>query len=331
METAKIEYLLTIAIPTYNRKKWLKQALESIMPQLNTKIEVLVSDNASDDGTDHMIEEFFPMVRYLKNEINRGADYNFLKCYREARGKYVILLGSDEMLTTGALNYLISYLETNDCDLIFLNYKFYDNTKKEIYIEGSEWIKNYESKQDIVTIDRSQFMEYAGHSITFISASIIKRKLLMGVEEPEKYIGTHFMHVNIMFEAVKGTGALFGVIMQPLIAANSTAGVSEMSKKPEKVFTVFGKDMYFTLCVHAVECGFSSKNMRKVYLQYLKDCPFWKYIFANRHRNNSKAVESFWNDGYPVLKKYPIELIKALIAVFMPKCIINMAYRVLKK
>ena len=74
MENEKTDLLLTIAIPTYNRKNLLKRALESVVSQLNPKIEILVSDNASDDGTDEMIAESFPMVRYIKNETDFLVD-----------------------------------------------------------------------------------------------------------------------------------------------------------------------------------------------------------------------------------------------------------------
>ena len=76
MEKGTTDILLTIAIPTYNRKNLLKRALESIISQLNSRIEVLVSDNASDDGTDEMMAEYFPMIRYIKNETNRKVCYS---------------------------------------------------------------------------------------------------------------------------------------------------------------------------------------------------------------------------------------------------------------
>ena len=326
MNIEKNAFLLTIAIPTYNRRDLLKRALESIVPQLNSKIEVLVSDNASDDGTDEMIVQSFPMVRYIKNEINKGADYNFLQCYREAKGKYVILFGSDDRMSAGAIDYLTGFLETNDCDLVFLNYRFFDVTKKGNYIKGSEWIKNYRKKQDIVTADRSVYMKYAGHSITFMSASIAKKALLMKVNEPERFINTYFIHTCIMLEAVKRKSAVFGVIMQPLIEANAAVDESEMSKTPEKAVTVFGKCMYSVLCVHAVECGFQERQMKKVYLQYLHDCPFWKLLGSYRSRGNSKAIETFWKDGYPVVKHFPSEWIKVMIVALTPRCVINMFY-----
>ena len=330
MNIEKNAFLLTIAIPTYNRRDLLKRALESIVPQLNSKIEVLVSDNASDDGTDEMIVQSFPMVRYIKNEINKGADYNFLQCYREAKGKYVILLGSDDRIAAGAIDYLLDFLEKNDCDLVFLNFRCFDVTKKGIYIKNGEWIKKYSTKHDIVTTGKSLFMKYAGQKITFISALTVKKAFLMKVRNPERFINTYFIHAYIMLEAVKGKSAVFGVIMMPLLEANATAGESETSKMPERIATVYGKCMYSLLCVHAVECGFQERQMKKVYLQYLHDCPFWKLLLSYRSRGNSKAIEAFWKDGYPVVKHFPSEWIKVMIVALTPRCVINMFYKFYK-
>ena len=330
MEIGKTNYLLTIAIPTYNRKELLKRALNSIIPQLNSQIEVLVSDNASDDGTDEMITEYYPMVRYIKNAKNMGWDYNFLQCYREAKGEYVIILGSDDRIATGCIDYLTDFLEGNDCDLVFINYRFYDITKKEVYIKNGEWIKDYKDKQDIVTTNRNQFIKYAGHSITFISASIVKKSFVANVANPERFFGTNFIHTCVMLESIKGKEANFGVIMYPFIEANATSGDSEMSKTPEKGITVFGKCMYWILCNHAVKCGFSKRQMKKVYQQYLHDYPFWRWFLSYKRNENTKAIENFWQDGYPVVKHFPSEWIIVMLVAITPRWAINMIYKIYK-
>ena len=328
MNIEKTDFLLTIAIPTYNRRNLLKRALESIVPQLNPKIELLVSDNASDDGTDEMMVQSFPMVRYIKNETNKGWDYNFLQCYREAKGTYVILLGSDDRMSAGAIDYLTDFLENNDCDLVFLNYRFFNVTKEKIY--NGEWIKDYKTKNDIVTTDRSLFMKYADHAITYMSASIDKRELLMKVNEPERFFGTNFMHTYVMLEAIKDKDALFGVIMQPLIEQNTKGDDAEISKMPEQYFSIYGKCMYHALCVHAVECGFRKKQMRKVYFHRLHDAPSWKIFLSYKVRNNVDAIKIFWKDGYPVVKHFPSEWIKVMIVALTPRCVINMFYKFYK-
>lgn len=330
METKKTDLLLTIAIPTYNRKKLLKRALDSIIPQVNSKVEILVSDNASEDGTEEMITESFPMIRYIKNETNMGADYNFLQCYREARGKYVILFGSDDRFAEGALAYLTDFLEKSDCDWVFVNYRYYDVTKREVYIKDSERIKNYAHKQDILTNDGNIFMKYANHGITYMSANIVKRQLLLEVSDPKQFIGTYFIHTYIMLEAVKNKRVLFGIVMQPFVENNATSGDNEIGKTPNIYFTVFGKCMNHALCTHAVNCGFPKKRMKKVYSQYLHDFPFWKIVISAKRQNNSAVLENFWQDGYPVVKHFPGAWIKVMLVAITPHWAINVIYKIYK-
>ena len=330
METENTEFLLTIAIPTYNRRNLLKRALDSIVPQLNPKVEILVSDNASDDGTDGMIAESYPMVRYIKNAENMGWDYNFLQCYREAKGKYVILLGSDDRMSEGAVDYLIGFLQNNDCDLVFMNYRFYDVTREEVYLKDSEHIKNFQNKQDIVTTDRNLFMKYANHGITFISASAVRNSMVLEVKNPEKFFGTNFIHTYVMLEALKNRQALFGVIMKPLIEDNATKGDSEISKTPNEFYTVFGKCIYDALCVHAVNCGFDKSRMRKVFLQFLSFSPYWKPLLNAKRNNNTVMIEKFWQDGYPVAKHFPSEWIMVMLVVITPRWAINVIRKIYK-
>ena len=74
--------LLSICIPTYNRAEFLKDALDSILRQINEnnkdKVEICISDNASEDNTEELVEEYqkkspIPII-YHKNEKNMGAD-----------------------------------------------------------------------------------------------------------------------------------------------------------------------------------------------------------------------------------------------------------------
>lgn len=326
MSNENSNFLLTIAIPTYNRKRLLKRALESIVPQLNSNVEILVSDNASDDGTDKMMKSDFPNIRYIRNETNMGSDYNFLQCYREANGEYVMLLGSDDRFSIGALAYLTGFLVESNCDIVLMNYKQFDTEKEEVYIKNSEHIKNYKTKQDIVTEDRELFMKYADHSIGFMSATVIKKVLLSQVKEKDKFIGTYFIHTCLMLEAVKGKHVQFGIVMKPLIEQNVTDGDDEMSRSPEKFFEVWGKAMYWVYCEHAVACGFSKRQMKKIYIGVQRNN--WAVMIIRlKSEDNECLKQQFWKYGYPVLKKCPLFWLKTMPYYLVPEFVAKF-YRV---
>jgi len=92
--------LITIGIPTYNRADgFLKDAIRSAMIQTYQNIEIVVSDNCSDDNTEGLIESLDdPRIRYHRHTENIGANNNFNHCLKMARGDYFLLLHDDDMI-----------------------------------------------------------------------------------------------------------------------------------------------------------------------------------------------------------------------------------------
>jgi glycosyltransferase involved in cell wall biosynthesis len=92
--------LVTIAIPTYNRAgSFLPVALRSAFSQSYPRLEVLVADNASTDETPALLQSVTDKrVRYIRHQVNIGANRNYNHCLREARGDYFLLLHDDDAI-----------------------------------------------------------------------------------------------------------------------------------------------------------------------------------------------------------------------------------------
>ena len=96
--------LVSVGIPTYERAEQLARAVQSVLAQTHTEIELLISDNASADGTRALAEGFAARderVRYLRSPVNRGPTANFNTLIGEMRGEYVMLLSDDDWLEPG--------------------------------------------------------------------------------------------------------------------------------------------------------------------------------------------------------------------------------------
>lgn len=108
--------LLSICIPTYNRKDCLIQCLDSIVHQaIFSDIEVVISDNASSDGTDKIIGQYttkYPNIVYSRNEENIGFDRNMLKVVSLASGKYCLFIGDDDAFFDESLENIVDILRT---------------------------------------------------------------------------------------------------------------------------------------------------------------------------------------------------------------------------
>lgn len=110
MEDARI----TAVIPTFRRPALLQRALESVLSQTETRIEVFVSDNASGDGTADLLADYAardPRVRYVVQDENLGAARNFQICVEEARTPWVSLLSDDDALLPGYFAHALACLE----------------------------------------------------------------------------------------------------------------------------------------------------------------------------------------------------------------------------
>ena len=117
--------LLTIAIPTYNRSAQLSLLLRALQPQIAAlpQVELLISDNASPDDTEAVVNSFIAdglRCRYIRNSINLDADPNFLQCYQQAAGTYVWIFGDDDYLFPCSLAHLVQHLTGKPVDIVYM-------------------------------------------------------------------------------------------------------------------------------------------------------------------------------------------------------------------
>jgi glycosyltransferase involved in cell wall biosynthesis len=93
--------LVSIAIPTHNRRDLLERALDSALAQTHAPIEVVISDNHSTDGTADLCRERAAAddrIRYLRLPVNEGPVRNFNAVLTAAGGAYVMALADDDWL-----------------------------------------------------------------------------------------------------------------------------------------------------------------------------------------------------------------------------------------
>lgn len=110
--------LMSLCIPTFNRVHCLRQMLPSIIEQCEKveDVEVLVVDNCSTDTTKEYVSELLSkhsILRYISNKENIGGDRNFLTCIKNARGKYVWLIGDDDFIVSHGVKHIVSVLKKN--------------------------------------------------------------------------------------------------------------------------------------------------------------------------------------------------------------------------
>jgi glycosyltransferase involved in cell wall biosynthesis len=91
--------LVTIGLPVFNAERHLRQALDSLLGQDYPNVEVIVSDNASEDATAEICKSYSERdgrLHYHRAEHNMGATWNFNRVFALARGEYFMWAAHDD-------------------------------------------------------------------------------------------------------------------------------------------------------------------------------------------------------------------------------------------
>lgn len=92
---------VSFLIPTYNRAGFLSKCIESILCQSYRDFEIIVIDDGSTDNTESLIKERYSgRIRYYKSAFNRGVAFSRNTALGYAKGRYLALLDSDDILYT---------------------------------------------------------------------------------------------------------------------------------------------------------------------------------------------------------------------------------------
>lgn len=168
---------LSICIPTYNRAELIQETLDSIIPQLEEGVEVVVCDNGSSDHTEQVVDSYrskIPYLLFFRFPENQGVDRCFLQSIAIARGTYCWLMGSDDRLEPGGVRRILDTLKTvPDLAGISVNVKPYDAMfQKALIIRKAPPFPEDRLIEDFSLFFPALYI-YAG----YLSGQVVKREL----------------------------------------------------------------------------------------------------------------------------------------------------------
>lgn len=105
---------VSVIIVNYNVRAFLENSLNSVMKALaGIDGEIIVVDNASDDGSIEMVRQKFPQVKLIVNDNNVGFAAANNAGIRIAKGDYLLLLNPDTILQENTITIMLNFLESN--------------------------------------------------------------------------------------------------------------------------------------------------------------------------------------------------------------------------
>lgn len=202
---------ISICIPQYNRAALLVKALKMLENQTYENIEVIVSDDCSQDDTIEKITELSKTFRFPiilgTNEKNMGYDRNYRKCLEMASGDYAIVIGNDDTLyEPSSIEYLVSFLEENDFpDIGYCNYV--EDKDKSFVVERARSTKVHGSGIDVA------LRHYNGFSFV---GGLIYKKSAFDKYNTDKHDGSIYsqMYMGLLMIA---SGCKLFTIKKPLV------------------------------------------------------------------------------------------------------------------
>ena len=127
--------LVSIVIPTYNGEKYVAQAIQSCLDQTHRPLEIIVSDDASTDGTLDIVRSFMTPdrpIRLIAHEKNLGIVKNAGGAYDQTQGEFVIGLSHDDFLPPHHVERMLKWFSSDDICLVHCNAMRIDGEGNEI-------------------------------------------------------------------------------------------------------------------------------------------------------------------------------------------------------
>ena len=135
-----MKYDVTIGIPVYRSKDYIRQTLESALAQSYPSIEYLIVDDCGYDGSLQIIEEFQQNhsrgkdIRIIRHLENQGVSASRNQIIDEAQGAYLYFMDSDDMISDNAIELLMQNVLRYDAEVAFGSYERVNlSGVKEVY------------------------------------------------------------------------------------------------------------------------------------------------------------------------------------------------------
>ena len=141
--------LVSIITPSYNTAAFICETIHSVQAQTYTNWEMLIVDDYSTDGTDEFVAPYLQAdsrIRYFKNERNCGAAVSRNRALREAHGRWIAFLDSDDLWEPTKLERQLRFMEENGYAFSYHEYVEIDEEDKElgVYVSGKKHVGKFD-------------------------------------------------------------------------------------------------------------------------------------------------------------------------------------------
>lgn len=134
--------LVSVIIPFYEVEEYIEECLKSVAKQTFLNLEIICVNDGSRDESRDIVRKFVNTDKRFRviDQANGGLSDARNTGIDIAKGDYLFLLDSDDVIASECIQTLVSLLETEEADLAVSNYWSFDNSNNDIREEGSSII-----------------------------------------------------------------------------------------------------------------------------------------------------------------------------------------------
>lgn len=254
-----MDKLVSILVISYNSVDFVTQTLESIYNQTYSNIELVISDDGSNDNSMSIIEEWldgkvarFSSVIVQTSSSNQGIPKNINKGIKVCKGFYIKIIAADDILDSMCIENNIKICEVYQYRIVFSNMKvFFDNDTDKYEI----W--DYFANKYFFNLDsRMQNKMLSAKNVPYAPTSFIERKLLEEVDffdESYLYMEDYPMWYKITKSGVKLNYFDVNTVFYRIHGNSLSNGSSKRLVSNRKFYSSDRLFFYKTRCIELIK------------------------------------------------------------------------------
>ena len=277
---------VSIVVPVYNTEKYLKRCIDSLLNQKFNDYEIIVINDCSPDNSEDIIKSYSDKkINYIKNDKNKGIGYNRNLGIKNAKGKYICFIDSDDYVSNDFLDKMYNYASSNDLDLVVCDYMYKDeDTNKETLFKLESFdITNLDERPDLL-----YKIPLGPCNKLYKKDMLIKNNIYF--EEKLKYEDVSFVASSLYYSNSIGK-------IDEILNFFSTRSKSETTTRDERVFDIFKE-------LDIVKEIYKSKNK---YLDELIVSTLFNYSVQQRYQKDYSIAKKFIDKVFDYLEESNID------------------------
>ncbi len=320
------DFSITIGIPTFNRIDLLRSLLvqlEELPSQLDIKlynITLLISDNASNDGADEMVEEYSSRLRalgykffYFRQTENLGMDGNFRFIYDNSESLYLWYFSDDDILLSENIELLLNDLKTYEPDVCMSNFIQPPYTKNNtVFLFGEQKDNELISNIPAGIASIKKYPKLTNYIIKKIPIDEYKSLIDDCVGDYYLFIVYALLSFSYGRTILVRKSSIAKARVDYMSIQYSPRVFTGLHKSSNKVFKHLNKNEYIDLMVNERKSDDINVALSYLIMHYRKKITFQPQILSNEHL----YIRDNW---YKILSS-PTAAVKYLAFIFYMSC-----------